>query len=455
MSIFKACDIRGVAGTEVNESIARPIGRSLGAMIRRRSAEPVCVGGDFRRTTPAIKQALLEGLLEAGVSAADVGQVPTPVVYFAAKHLDCRSVAIVTASHNPGKYNGIKFMIGDEPAVPDLMRELEAGINSPASSAGNAARGSVRSVDVIPAYESWVRTQAETIGGASIDGMKIVIDAMEGAFTNIAARVFEAEGCRVITIGGPIDPDFARRTPNPAIDENLSALAKRVVAEGADLGIALDGDGDRAAFVDHTGRVARAEQIGALLASQYFVHPTVVYDQKCASVLTDAVRSAEGKSIMQPSGYGFIKSAMIRNQADLGVEVSGHYFFKAHGGGDDGLFAALVVARLLAKSKKPLADWIEAMGWPTITPDLRIPFQGDAASIVERIAAHCGGRIARMDGVRAEYDDGWALARASITEPLMTFRFEGKDASSLRRIVERFLAAVPDVRSKVMEKIDA
>ncbi len=452
MSIFKACDIRGVAGPELNEPIARAIGRSLGAMIRRRNAEPVCLGGDFRRTTPAIKQALLEGLLDAGVSVQDVGQVPTPVVYFAAKHLHCRSVAIVTASHNPGKYNGIKFMIGDEPAVPDLMRELEAGINAPAST---ESCGFVQSADVILPYESSVRTRAETLGGESIAGMKIVIDAMEGAFTKIAPRVFEAEGCRVISIGGPIDPDFGRRSPNPAVDENLSALAKRVIAEGADLGIALDGDGDRAAFVDHTGRVARAEQIGALLATQYFTHPTLIYDQKCASVLTKAVREAGGKSIMQPSGYGFIKTAMIQNRADLGVEVSGHYFFKTLRGGDDGLFAALAVARLLAKSKTSLAGWIEAIGWPTITPDLRIPFQGDSSPVLERIAAHCGGRIERMDGVRAEYDDGWALARASITEPLMTFRFEGKDASGLRRIVEQFLAGVPDLRSNVMEKIDA
>ena len=158
MSIFKACDIRGVAGAEVNEAIARPIGRSLGAMIRRRDAEPVCVGGDFRRTTPGIKQALLDGLIESGVAVQDVGQVPTPVVYFAAKHLNCPSVAVVTASHNPGKYNGIKFMIGDEPAVPELMRELEAGVKESASS---ALRGTVRSIDVIDAYESWVRASGK------------------------------------------------------------------------------------------------------------------------------------------------------------------------------------------------------------------------------------------------------------------------------------------------------
>ncbi len=254
MNIFKACDIRGVAEAEVNEAIARPIGRSLGAMIRRRNAEPVCIGGDFRRSTPRIKQALLEGLLESGVSVRDVGQVSTPVVYFAAAHLNCPSVAIVTASHNPGKYNGIKFMITDQPAVPDLMRELEAGVDSPTIA---AKRGTVGPVDVLETYKSSIRKQASALVPTPSAGMKIVLDAMEGAFTNIAPCVLAAEGCRVVSIGGEIDPDFERRTPNPAVDEHLHTLSRRVVAESADIGIALDGDGDRAAFVDHTGNVAR------------------------------------------------------------------------------------------------------------------------------------------------------------------------------------------------------
>ena len=277
---------------------------------------------------------------------------------------------------------------------------------------------------------------------------------MEGAFTKIAVRVFEAEGCRVVNVGGAIDPDFARRTPNPATDENLSDIAKRVAAESADLGIALDGDGDRAAFLDQAGRVVAPSRLVRCWPGN-ILRIRRLFTIKNALWYCHRPCAAGGKAIMQPSGYGFIKDAMIQNQADLGVEVSGHYFFKALGGGDDGLFAALAMARLLAKSKKRLADWVREIGWPTITPDLRIPFSGDTNAVLERIASHCGGRIVRMDGVRAEYDDGWALARASITEPLMTFRFEGKDADSLRRIVEKFLASVPDLRIKVMEKLHA
>jgi phosphomannomutase/phosphoglucomutase len=253
--------------------------------------------------------------------------------------------------------------------------------------------------------------------------------------------------------GATIDPDFRSRTPNPADDGNLAALCKRVVAEGADVGIAFDGDGDRVAFVDHTGRIARPEQIGAMIAGQCFDRPVVVYDQKCASVLPKAVLAVGGEPVMQPSGYGFIRSTMIDREADFGVEVSGHYFFKALRGGDDGLYAALVLLEVLAHDTRPLADLISAVGWPAITPDLRIPFAGDANAVLERIAAGCGGQVSRLDGIRAEYDDGWGMARASITEPAMTLRFEGRDRECVKVIAARFLAGAPELLAPVMEKI--
>jgi phosphomannomutase/phosphoglucomutase len=178
-----------------------------------------------------------------------------------------------------------------------------------------------------------------------------------------------------------------------------------------------------------------------------------VYDLKCASVLRRAVASNGGTAVMRPSGYGFIKTTMIERQADLGVEVSGHHFFRALAGGDDGLFTALVVLNLVRRLRSRLADLVRPFGWPAITPDLRIPFTGDATSAVERILESCGGRVTRLDGVRAEYEDGWALARASITEPAITFRFEGRDRSQLAEIAARFLAGVPELRTQVLEKI--
>jgi phosphomannomutase len=277
---------------------------------------------------------------------------------------------------------------------------------------------------------------------------------MGGATTGIAAGVLARAGYDVVSLTDHIDPDFAARSPNPAQDANLQPLIDRVVAEQADLGIALDGDGDRVIFVDAAGRIARPEQIGVLLSRGCYEQPTVVYDLKCASVLARAVEAVGGTAIMCPSGHGFIRSLMLQRQADLGVEVSGHHFFGALGGGDDGLLTALVVCRLLTAAGLPLARLLAAIGWPAITPDLRIPFRGDAASLLEQIAASCGGQVSRLDGVRARYEDGWALARGSITEPAVTLRFEGGDRRRVTDIAERFLAGVPELRQRVLSLLD-
>jgi phosphomannomutase len=172
-------------------------------------------------------------------------------------------------------------------------------------------------------------------------------------------------------------------------------------------------------------------------------------------VLPRAIEAAGGTAIMQPSGHGFIKTAIIDRQADLGVEVSGHHFFGGDlQGGDDGLLTALIVCRLIRQSGRPLSHWIAPFPWPAITPDLRIRYDGDVRAAVETLAAECGGRLDRMDGVRAEYETGWALARASITEPAITLRFEGRDWQQTREIAGRFLAALPELRNQVLEMID-
>ncbi|UCD30122.1 MAG: phosphomannomutase/phosphoglucomutase, partial [Planctomycetota bacterium] len=284
--------------------------------------------------------------------------------------------------------------------------------------------------------------------------LKVVLDTMGGAFSEIAPHVLSSVGYDIIPIRSTIDPDFEEYTPNPAIDTNLQMLRERVIEEQADLGIALDGDGDRVIFMDGTGRIVRPEQIGVLLIQRCFDRPLVVYDQKCASVLADAAEAAGGSIIIQPSGHGFIKTTMIEKEADLGIEISGHHFYKALGGGDDGLLTALLVTYIVTVSGSPLADLIEPIGWPDITPDLRIAIADDVNSVLERIASRCGGRISRIDGIRVQYEDGWALARASITEPVITLRFEGRDSGKVKEIASRFLVAVPELADKVMEMID-
>jgi phosphomannomutase/phosphoglucomutase len=471
VSIFKACDIRGVVGDQWDAADANRIGRSLGHLIRRRGGTSICVGGDFRRSTPSLKQALIDGLTESGTGVFNVGQLPTPVVYFAAAHLKLDNVAVVTASHNPGKYNGIKFLVSGQPAVPELVRELQEGLDL---SEKTENPGTIQSRDVLKDYEAWVPGQSRSLLAARttrVAGVErseppddeprtrhpihIVLDSMGGAFTTIAPRVLGSLGYRVTSLWEHIDPDFSQGDPNPARDANLQPLIERVVGERAHIGVALDGDGDRVIFIDHTGAIVRPEQIAAVFVRHCFQRPMVIYDLKCASVVPRVVEAAGGTAVMRPSGHGFIKAAMIEREADMGVEVSGHHFFHALGGGDDGLFTALGVLGLVEKTGILLADLVGAIGWPAITPDLRVPFDGDAVETLEAIANSCGVNVTRLDGVRADYDAGWALARASITEPAITFRFEGRDRPHLREIASRFLAATPRLRDQVMEMIRA
>ncbi len=451
MTIFKACDIRGVVGQEWGQDEARRIGVSLGRMIRTRGDATICVGGDFRRSTPLLKQALTDGLLDAGLAVHDVGQQPTPVVYFAARHLGCRSVAVVTASHNPARYNGIKFLAAGQPPGPLLVQELASGLDA----APSGPRGTREDRDATAEYESWVIRQSRELAAAApdADGLAVVLDAMAGAYTHIAPRVLRSAGYAVDSLTPDIDPDYAGRNPDPSHDANLRPLVEAVLARRAGVGVALDGDGDRVIFVDHAGRMARPEEIAAVLIRHCFARPTVVYDLKCASIVSRVAAEVGGAAIMQPSGHGIIKSAMLQAGAELGVEVSGHHFFGILDGGDDGLFTALVVLGLLSRLRVRLADVIRPAEWPAITPDLRIPFAGDTLAVLEAIASQCGGVVTRLDGVRATYDGGWALARSSITEPAVTFRFEGRDRDHLRRIAEQFLAGAGPLRNHVLERI--
>lgn len=473
MSIYKSCDVRGVVGQDWDVDEALHIGCAIGRMLCVRRQRSIYVGGDFRRSTAALQAALMDGLRCAGIDVVDVGHVPTPVVYYAARHAGCANAAIITASHNPGKYNGIKFLIDGRPPTAELMSELQANIppqdearlaSPPPASEPSCGKYVER--HVVADYEAWVVAHAGELvitspGAAGRERepdappgpRRVAVDAMGGAFTSIAPRVLAAAGYEVLTVDPQFDPDFVRREPDPAQDRNLQPLIDLVQADHADLGIALDGDGDRVIFVDERGAVARPEQIAGLLIEHLFPGGALVYDLKCASLVPHTVLAHRGQPIMQPSGHGYIKTMMLDARADLGVEVSGHHFFGALKGGDDGLFTALVVLELLNRLRTTLGAHLQRIGWPSITPDLRVPVCGDVQAILEAIAAHCGGDVRRMDGVRVQYADGWGLARASITEPAMTFRFEGDSPARLRQVVARFLAGVPELRQQLLEMI--
>lgn len=458
LSIFKPCDIRGRVGSQWNTDDARHIGYGLGVLIRRRGRRRICVGGDFRESTLPLKAALVQGLVDSGMHVIDVGQMPTPAVYFAAHHFGCVNAAIVTASHNPPEYNGLKFLIDGRPPRPALVEELKDALssNDRRSSQGRLLHESVERLyeDQVLRCARHLAQWPEVAGKIASHPMRVLLDTMAGAATEIAPRLLGQAGFSAQSMELRIAPDFHGRVPNPAVDANLEPLVERLRAGIGDIGVALDGDGDRVIFVMADGTIVRPEQIAALLIRHCFNESTVVYDLKCASLVRQTAAAFHGRSFMQPSGHGFIKAAMIDVVADLGVEVSGHHFFHALHGGDDGLVTALLVLFLCAKHGKSLRDLIAPFTWPAITPDLRIPWPANTQSLVDRIAATWGERAVRLDGVRVEYPGGWALARPSITEPAITLRFEGRSADHVRQLACRFLQGEPELLKQVQQLID-
>ncbi|MFW6161595.1 MAG: phosphomannomutase/phosphoglucomutase [Planctomycetota bacterium] len=449
MSIFKACDIRGVYPDELDEDRFADLGRAMGTLLRERRAEPrALVGGDVRPSTPGLRAALLEGLASTGCHAVDLGIVPTPVVYYAARRRHPDGLAIVTASHNPPDHNGLKLCLGPMPVTPqDIARLAELADSGPFAT----GRGSIESLSVEGDYIAFLASQAQPGGG-----FPLALDCGNGVSGELAPRVLRRVGYRPVELFCEPDGTFPNRAPNPALPENLAALRRTVAAEGLPLGVALDGDGDRVAMVDDRGRSLTGDQAIILLAEHLLAAgDKAVCDIKCSRAVLDAVRARGAEPLLERSGHAFIKTRMIREEARFGGELSGHFFYRELDGGDDGLYAILRIAELVRAADRPLSAIVDAMPRYAITPDLRVPYdRPDGGERLEQIARAADGEVLRLDGVRAAYPDGWGLARLSVTEPLLTFRFEAYEDSP-RAIAERFLAPTPDLRRQVLDRLDA
>lgn len=429
MSIFKDCDIRGIYGRELDQEDGYRVGRALATMTQ---GSPFCVGGDVRLSTPALKARLIQGLLDGGSRVLDLGVIATPVMYFALNRLEVAGGAMVTASHNPPQYNGVKFMLGHAPVTREQMDRM----------AGIVARGDYRQgqgqlvpTPMLEAYRDFLVNRF----GPEPKGLKVVVDAGNGAMSAIAPQAMAACGYQVEELFCQPDGRFPNRTPNPAEYDKLTALSRRVLDTGADLGVAFDGDGDRAVFCDEKGQVIISERI-LVLFIRYLLRdkPTpVVYDQKSSSVVKRAILAAGGQPVPERSGHTFIKRRFLENGAAVAGEVSGHFFF-GELGYDDGLFAALTLAQALGCWKASLSQVLAEVVCPPITPDLRVfcPY-GEQDQVLEAVErAFRGHPVSHLDGVRVEMDRGWLLIRKSVTAEQMTVRVEGETQADLERILD-------------------
>ncbi|MFQ6132758.1 MAG: phosphomannomutase/phosphoglucomutase [Armatimonadota bacterium] len=447
MTVFKACDIRGVYPDELDEGFAHDLGRAVGTLMDEGAA---VVGGDVRRSTPGLQAAVIEGLMEAGREVIDLGTVPTPVFYFALPHLSAAGGVMVTASHNPGRYNGFKLMLSHLPITTQEVEKVRQVMEEGSFASG---QGCTNSADVLPDYLGALRELAPRA-----DGLKLVADLAGGCAALTAPQLLAEMGADLSLLHAEVDPTLTVRDPNPVVAGGLADLREAVPAAGADLGVAFDGDGDRVAFVDDRGEIVPGDAasvllIRHLLAQQAGAH--VVHDIKCSAVVPEAVQERGGVPIMERSGYAFIKRRMIEADALFGCEMSGHYFYWSLNGGDDGLYTALIMCDVLRRAGRPLSALAASVPRYTTTPDLRIPYDvGRIPELMQEVRAHLThAEVCDLDGVRADYGDGWALLRPSVTEPIVTLRFEAHSDGRLREIVSDFLTPAPDLREQVLERL--
>ena len=436
MSIFKDCDIRGIYNKELFDHDAHQVGRALATLTH---GGRIRVGGDVRLSTPAMKQNLIEGLLQSGAQVEDMGTIATPVMYFAIHQDGIDGGAMVTASHNPAKYNGIKFMLGDRPVTQETINALQSVIQTQAFA---DKAGEVTPLDALSDYYASLKSRF----GTSNRG-KVVIDAGNGAMSLIAPTAFRQAGYDVDELFCSPDGNFPNRSPNPADYDTLTALKARVLHVGADFGVAFDGDGDRAVFVDEQGEVVISER-ALVLFIRYLLkdNPTaVVYDQKSSSVVQRAIEAVGGTPVPERSGHTFIKRHFLELNAAVAGEVSGHFFFGSLGY-DDGLYAALMMGELLAKAGQRMSQLLRDVICPPITPDLRISCaydrQDELLARVETIYA--GHPISHLDGVRIQLEDGWLLIRKSVTAEQVTLRIEGDNPQAFLEIIRALAANIPE-----------
>ena len=446
MSIYKACDIRGRFGEDLQVKHAARLGRAIAIL---KGPTTVLVAGDGRVSTPALKKALIDALATSGCRVLDLGLTPTPLFYFARARLGVEVGVIVTASHNPAHDNGFKITLGPQPVTEDEIEELAALIESDARPLA-APAGDCQTVDLRVEY---LRSLAGYV--PDLRGFKVVIDCANGMAGPLAHPLWESSGAQVTYLLEEVDGRFPVHPPNPAEARNLSLLQEAMKRENAHLGIAYDGDADRAVFVDETGQALSNDRAIVLFARDVLrAGPeTIVYDQKCSRVVPESIRALNGRALMERSGHTYIKRTFLAERAAYAGEMSGHHFFRVFGG-DDGLAASLFFARILKESGLPLSQLAAGVPIYPITPDLRIPMQPDEVErLVEKLQAALDGEaeILRIDGLRFEFSDGWGLVRRSVTEPVVTMRFEGIHAAALRRILSRVAQIAPELEAALAQ----
>ncbi len=445
-AIFRAYDIRGVVTDTLTPDVVREIGRAYGSECLERGMKTAVVARDGRLSGPDLVKALSEGIVSTGLNVIDIGMVPTPVLYFATHHLDTGTGVMVTGSHNPPEYNGLKMMVEGGALFGDGITELYQRLKDGRIVTG---QGELSTADVLDDYLQRI------LGDVKLKRpMKIGVDCGNGVAGVAAPALFDGLGCESVNLFTEVDGTFPNHHPDPAKVENLQDLMQAVADGNLDLGLAFDGDGDRVGVIDDKGHIIWPDRQMILYAEDVLSRnpgARIIYDVKCSKLLPEAITKAGGVPDMYKTGHSFIKSRIKETGALLGGEMSGHIFFKERWYGfDDALYSAARLLEIVSADDRSVSEIFGAIPNSVNTPEINIKFAVDGehhefmTKFVEQ-SSFDGAELTTIDGLRADYPDGWGLVRASNTTPSLVIRFEADSEEALERIRASFGAAMKAV----------
>jgi phosphomannomutase/phosphoglucomutase len=441
-SIFRAYDIRGIVEEQLTEDSVRQISRGIGSEALAYGIDTLLVGFDGRLSSPSLSRALTAGLLSTGCKVVNLGMVPTPLLYYASHTSGIESGVMLTASHNPANYNGLKVVFKQACLAPKQIQKIRRRVEQGQLTDG---AGSYSELSIQPRYIEEICSSV-SLGRK----LKLVVDCGNAVPGLVAPELFRALSCEVEPLFCDIDGNFPNHHPDPTEADNLASLSARVVASQADLGIAFDGDGDRLGIVTNLGEAVDADKILMLLvkhiAPKYPAAP-IIYDVKCSSNLARVITAMGAIPVMHRSGHSFMKQKMQETGAPLGGEFSAHIFIKDRWFGfDDGLYAAARVLEILSHLQHSAHEEFASFPSSLNTPEIKLPVPEAAKfELMQRIidkAKFPGAKVVLLDGLRVEYSDGWGLVRASNTSAALLLRFEADTLPRLRAIQASFKALI-------------
>ena len=451
-SIFKAYDIRGVIDKTLTVEATRAIGQALGALAKQNNVDTLCVGRDGRLSGPKLSQALMDGITDMGINVKSIGMTPTPVLYFATFLTSTGSGIAVTGSHNPPEYNGLKMMMAKDTlygeGIQALRTQIEKGLEV------SPVKGKIEEIDVITPYLDKITSDVKLARR-----IKIAIDCGNGVTGPVAMELFERLGCDITPLFTEIDGHFPNHHPDPSKPANLATLIETVKSTDVELGLAFDGDGDRLGVVTKSGQIIYPDRQIMLFAADILQHnpgAPIIYDVKCTRRLVPWIKEHGGVPTICRTGHSLVKAKLKETQAPFAGEMSGHLFFNDQRwpGFDDGLYAGARILEILSRTDNPSAV-LEALPTAVNTPELHIEMaEGENKRFVEKLQKELrfddATDVITIDGIRVEWEDGFALARSSNTTPVVVLRLEGDTEEALERIKKRFGDAIKAVDPSVV-----